>query len=86
MTDGITSDIDTPNVDALAAGGLQFTNFHVTPLCSTTPTRRDHGSPTSPRYQGHSPFIGTLHEVEINLGGRSSAETAATARTEMSRR
>ena len=30
------SDIDTPNVDALAAGGLQFTNFHVTPLCSPT--------------------------------------------------
>ncbi len=30
------SDIDTPNVDALAAGGLQFTNYHVTPLCSPT--------------------------------------------------
>ena len=30
------SDIDTPNVDALASNGLQFTNFHVTPLCSPT--------------------------------------------------
>ena len=30
------SDIDTPNVDALAGGGAQFTNFHVTPLCSPT--------------------------------------------------
>lgn len=30
------SDIDTANIDALAAGGLQFTNFHVTPLCSPT--------------------------------------------------
>ncbi len=30
------SDIDTPNIDALAARGLQFTNFHVTPLCSPT--------------------------------------------------
>ena len=30
------SDIDTPNVDALAAAGAQFTNFHVTPLCSPT--------------------------------------------------
>ncbi len=30
------SDIDTSNVDALAANGLQFTNFHVTPLCSPT--------------------------------------------------
>ena len=30
------SDIDTPNVDELAANGLQFTNFHVTPVCSPT--------------------------------------------------
>ncbi len=30
------SDIDTANVDALAANGVQFTNFHVTPLCSPT--------------------------------------------------
>lgn len=30
------SDIDTANIDALAANGLQFTNFHVTPLCSPT--------------------------------------------------
>jgi arylsulfatase A-like enzyme len=30
------STIDTPHIDALAGGGLQFTNFHVTPLCSPT--------------------------------------------------
>ena len=30
------SDIDTPNIDALAAEGVMFTNFHVTPLCSPT--------------------------------------------------
>ncbi|MGA0970656.1 MAG: arylsulfatase [Ilumatobacteraceae bacterium] len=30
------SDIDTPNIDALAATGLRFTDFHVTPLCSPT--------------------------------------------------
>lgn len=30
------SSIETPNIDALAANGLQFTNFHVTPLCSPT--------------------------------------------------
>ena len=30
------SDIDTPNVDRLAANGVRFTNFHVTPLCSPT--------------------------------------------------
>lgn len=30
------SDIDTSNIGALAAEGVQFTNFHVTPLCSPT--------------------------------------------------
>jgi arylsulfatase len=30
------SDLVTPNIDELAAGGLRFTNFHVTPLCSPT--------------------------------------------------
>jgi arylsulfatase len=30
------SEIDTPNLDALAGRGFQFTNFHVTPMCSPT--------------------------------------------------
>ncbi len=30
------SDLSTPNIDALAGGGLRYTNFHVTPLCSPT--------------------------------------------------
>ncbi|MFM8862381.1 MAG: arylsulfatase [Acidimicrobiia bacterium] len=30
------SDLPTPNIDRLAAGGLRYTNFHVTPLCSPT--------------------------------------------------
>ena len=30
------SSIGTENIDSLAADGLQFTNFHVTPLCSPT--------------------------------------------------
>lgn len=30
------SEIDTPNIDALAAEGLRYTQFHVTPLCSPT--------------------------------------------------
>ena len=30
------SNIDTPNIDRLAADGLRYTNFHVTPLCSPT--------------------------------------------------
>mgnify|MGYP001073637460 FL=1 len=30
------SEIPTPNLDRLAGAGLQFTNFHVTPMCSPT--------------------------------------------------
>jgi len=30
------SDLDTPNINRLAAGGLRYSNFHVTPLCSPT--------------------------------------------------
>jgi arylsulfatase len=30
------SDLVTPTIDRLAAGGLRYTNFHVTPLCSPT--------------------------------------------------
>ena len=30
------SEIDTPNIDALAARGLVYTSFHTTPLCSPT--------------------------------------------------
>ncbi len=30
------AEIPTPNIDALAAGGVRYTNFHVTPMCSPT--------------------------------------------------
>ena len=30
------SDIDTPNIDALAARGIRYNNFHTTALCSPT--------------------------------------------------
>src|SRR5271170_5210357 len=30
------STIRNPRIDALALGGLRYTNFHVTPLCSPT--------------------------------------------------
>ena len=30
------SDIETPNVDRLAAGGLRYNNFHTTAICSPT--------------------------------------------------
>lgn len=30
------SDIETPHIDALASGGLRYSNFHVTAMCSPT--------------------------------------------------
>ncbi|HEX5613515.1 MAG TPA: arylsulfatase [Acidimicrobiia bacterium] len=30
------AEIDTPNIDALAAAGLRYTNFHSAPMCSPT--------------------------------------------------
>ncbi len=30
------SDLETPSIDKLAQGGLRYSNFHVTPLCSPT--------------------------------------------------
>jgi len=30
------SEIDTPRMDGLAAGGLRYNNFHVTAMCSPT--------------------------------------------------
>ena len=30
------SDIDTPNLDRLAARGVRFSNFHTTAMCSPT--------------------------------------------------
>ena len=72
------SDIDTPNIDRLASGGLQYTNFHVTPLCSPTRasllTGRNHHSVGMrgvsnwntgfPHMTGHiSPHAATAAEV-----------------------
>ena len=50
------SEIATPNIDRLAAGGLRYTNFHTTALCS--PTRaalltghNHHSNPEAKRLQ-----------------------------------
>ena len=45
----------------------------------------DQGSPVSERYADSFPFGGTLHEVVIELGTRSGADTEASARTEMAK-
>src|SRR6478672_10853055 len=53
------SDIDTPTFDRLAAGGLQYTRFHTTALCSPTRaallTGRNH----------HSVGMGTVPEIAM---------------------
>ncbi|HEY7134462.1 MAG TPA: arylsulfatase [Acidimicrobiia bacterium] len=57
------SDIDTPGFDALAAGGLRFTNFHTTALCSPTRacllTGRNH----------HRVGVGFLPDVPMRFPG-----------------
>jgi arylsulfatase A-like enzyme len=77
------SDIDTPSIDRLAAGGLRYTNFHTTALCSPTRacllTGRNHHStgmgrivelPTGfPGYHGRIPkSCGFLPEMLVPRG------------------
>ena len=72
------SDMATPNIDRLAAAGLRYSNFHVTPLCSPTRaallTGRNHHtvgmrsvsnfSTGYPNMRGHvSNHAGTIAEV-----------------------
>jgi arylsulfatase A-like enzyme len=58
------SEIDTPTIDRLAAEGLRFTDFHVTPLCAPTRasllTGRNH----------HRVGMGWLPDREFNTAGR----------------
>ena len=60
------SDIATPTLDALAAGGLRFTNFHTTALCSPTRacvlTGRNH----------HSNGMGRIVELATGFPGYDS--------------
>ncbi len=57
------SDIDTPNVDRLAADGLRYRSFHVTALCSPTRacllTGRNH----------HSVGMGFLTDIPMGFPG-----------------
>jgi arylsulfatase len=57
------SDIDTPVLDRLAAGGLRYTNFHTTALCSPTRacllTGRNH----------HSAGMGRIIELATGFPG-----------------
>jgi arylsulfatase len=57
------SDIETPNIDRLAAGGLRYRNFHTTALCSPTRacllTGRNH----------HSVGIGRVTDLATGFPG-----------------
>jgi len=57
------SEIRTPNIDRLAAGGLRFTNFHTTSLCSPTRaallTGRNH----------HAVGMGSLANYDFGFDG-----------------
>ncbi|MHB8438010.1 MAG: arylsulfatase [Acidimicrobiales bacterium] len=57
------SDIATPNLDRLAAGGVRFTNFHTTALCSPTRatvlTGRNH----------HANGMGRITELSMGYPG-----------------
>ena len=57
------SDIETPNMDRLAAGGLRYNNFHTTALCSPTRacllTGRNH----------HSVGVGRITEITSGFPG-----------------
>lgn len=70
------SSIETPNIDALANGGVRYTNFHVTPMCSPTRacllTGRNH----------HEAGVGYLADFDTgfdNARGAISPKTATIA-------
>jgi arylsulfatase A-like enzyme len=70
------SEISTPTVDRLAAEGLRYTNFHVTPLCSPTRaallTGRNHhstGMGMVPNFAiGYPGYRGQLHTSTATIG------------------
>ncbi len=61
------SEIETPNIDRLAAGGLRYTNFHTTSLCSPTRasllTGRNH----------HAVGMGSLANYDLGFDGYRGA-------------
>jgi arylsulfatase A-like enzyme len=70
---GLGGRVETPNIDRLAAGGLRYNNFHVTPMCSPSRaallTGRNH----------HSVGVGLIMEVLSGFpgyNGRIPKETA----------
>ena len=74
------SEIATPNIDRLAAGGLRYTNFHTTALCSPTRaallTGRNH----------HAVGMGSLANYDLGFDGyRGSISRSAALMPEILR-
>ena len=59
------SEINTPNIDALASTGLRYTNFHVTPLCSPTRAALMTGR------NAHAAGVGMVANVDAGFPGYS---------------
>ena len=76
------SEIATPTVDRLAAEGLRYTNFHVTPLCSPTRacllTGRNHhatGMGMLPNFaMGYPGYTGQLHHETATIGEMAQSQ------------
>ncbi len=63
------SEIDTPNIDALAARGVRLTNFHSTPMCS--PTR----SALLTGLNSHRAGVGTVAHFDPGFPGYAAELT-----------
>lgn len=67
------SDISTPNIDALAANGVRFSNFHTTAICS--PTRASLLTGRNPHAAGVS-FVAHADSGFPNSRGKIGKDTA----------
>jgi arylsulfatase A-like enzyme len=75
------SEIETPNLDALADGGMTFTNFHTSGSCSPSRSMMltgvdnhrnglgtmDHRIGNTPTQQGHPGYVGYLNEKVVTI-------------------
>lgn len=76
------SEIATPTADRLAAEGLRYTNFHVTPLCSPTRacllTGRNHhatGMGLLPNFaMGYPGYRGEMHHSTATIGEMAQSQ------------
>lgn len=70
------SEIDTPNLDALAVGGAQFSNFHAAPMCS--PSRAALLTGMNPHEAGVGSLAGADHGFP-GYRGQIAADVATAA-------